>query len=129
VNKDLEQAEFKLKLAELTESLAEIKFKLVEVQEENLALRQEVAEAKRKQDLRSQLRVEGNVYVPSSGEVEGYGKRSVVHEVLRHVRSACDTAQEGFYGIQRLCQLQVRVPELQVVRKCAMMSQLRETCW
>ena len=73
VNKDLEQAEFKLKLAELTESLAEIKLKLVEAQEENVALRQEVAECNKKQDFRSQLRVEKNVYVPLSGEIDGYG--------------------------------------------------------
>ncbi len=73
VNKDFEQAEFKLKLTELIESLAEIKLKLVEAQEENLALKQEMAECNKKQDFRSQLRVEKNVYVPASGEIEGYG--------------------------------------------------------
>ncbi len=73
VGKDFEQAEFKLKLADLTELLAEIKVKLVEAQEENLALSQEISECRRQRDFRSMLRIENNVYVPSAGEIEGYG--------------------------------------------------------
>lgn len=73
VEKDYEQAEFKLKLAELAEALADVKLQLVEAQDENLALREQIRESERKRDFRSQLRLEKNVYIPVAKEIEGYG--------------------------------------------------------
>ena len=73
VDRGVEQAEFKLKLADLTETLAEIKLKLVEAQEDNLNLRREIVECKKKHESRGALRVENNVYVPAGGMIEGYG--------------------------------------------------------
>lgn len=73
VSKDIEQAEFKLKLAELAESLADVKLRLVEAQEENIDLRGIISELSQKKDFRDQLRLNKGVYVPVSGEIAGYG--------------------------------------------------------
>lgn len=73
LNKQLEAAEFKLKLAELTETLAEVKLRLVEAQEENSMLKQHVRTLTAKRDLRSALCLKDNVYVPVEGSIDGYG--------------------------------------------------------
>jgi rRNA maturation endonuclease Nob1 len=73
VARSLQNAELQLKLANLAEALADAKLKIVEVQEENLHLREELAQLKLKQDLRSRVTKRDNVYVPQAGEIDGYG--------------------------------------------------------
>lgn len=73
VDRSIEAAEYKMQLAELMESLSEAKTKLVEAQEENNTLRERITQLEAVRDLRSEITLENNVYVPVKGEVPGYG--------------------------------------------------------
>jgi hypothetical protein len=70
----LEDASVKFQIAELTNALADLKLALVEIKEENIELREKLSEISKSQSLRSLLEPKENVYLPISGEINGYGK-------------------------------------------------------
>ncbi|MGL4604677.1 MAG: hypothetical protein ACRCU9_11080 [Iodobacter sp.] len=72
--KSLEDAQINYQIAELTNALADLKLALADVKEENIALREEINSLKKSIDLRSLLTIKDNVYLPVSGEIDGYGK-------------------------------------------------------
>lgn len=73
IDRSVEAAEMKMQLAELLESLSEAKTKLVEAQEENIQLRERIKSLESVRDLRAEVKLADNVYVPVQGEVESYG--------------------------------------------------------
>ena len=73
-NANVEQAEVKLKLAELMETLSELKVRLVDAKDENLALREQLSAANWRKDIRLQLVLRDNSYVSMDAEIPGYGQ-------------------------------------------------------
>jgi len=111
--KSLEDAELKLHLAELTESLSDTKFKLIEAQEEIVSLRTEIKELHVKKDYRTLLKQVDNVYIPTQGEIEGYGKgpwctncfdtKSILIALHHKVASAMATNSGSFASYKWVC--------------------------
>jgi hypothetical protein len=73
VKKGYENAEVQLKITELMEKLSDTKQAVLDVKEENLILRKQIADLQLRKSLRSSVRLEGEVYVAKSGEIDGYG--------------------------------------------------------
>ena len=70
----IEDATVKFQIAELTNALADLKMALADVKEENVRLKEKLAEIERHESFRGLLELRDNVYFPTSGEIEGYGK-------------------------------------------------------
>lgn len=74
VDRSLETAEYKMRLADLMEALSEAKTRLIDAQEVNNELRDRIKELETIRDLRTEIILENNVYFPVNEEVSGYGK-------------------------------------------------------
>src|SRR5690554_4040565 len=74
VDRSLETADYKMQLADLMEALSEAKTRLIDAQEVNNELRDRIKELETIRDLRAEIVLESNVYVPVNEEVPRYGK-------------------------------------------------------
>lgn len=74
IEKSYNEAEYKVKIVELTDTLVGAKESLVDVKNENIDLREELTSLKKSMDIRSRLIKSGNTYVCQKDEIEGYGK-------------------------------------------------------
>jgi hypothetical protein len=73
IQKSYNEAEYKVKIVELTDTLVEAKERLVDVKKENVDLREELASMKLSLNIRSKLTRSGNTYIVQNGAIEGYG--------------------------------------------------------
>ncbi|HHF2883495.1 TPA: hypothetical protein ACPJZ6_000082 [Vibrio diabolicus] len=70
----LEEAQVKLKLADLMMNLAEAKLQFIAAQDQTLALQREVEELKHKKSLAGLVTRNENLLLPKDSEIEPYGR-------------------------------------------------------
>lgn len=70
----LEEAQLKLKLAELIGNLAEVKLQFIDAQEQILALKRQIEKLEHNKSLVDLVTREGNLLLPKNTEIEPYGK-------------------------------------------------------
>ncbi|UHJ63251.1 hypothetical protein [Vibrio furnissii] len=70
----LEEAQIKLKLADLMGNLAEAKLQFIDAQDQILTLKRKIEELESKKSLATLVRRDGNFLLPKGTEIEPYGE-------------------------------------------------------